>query len=358
MMKIKELKKYVLVFLLIFAAFIPKSFSEQNLNEEAEQKILELEQRVEELKTKEEPFEKEKKDKIIKEDDYIKLLTAAGREYSLRAPGVIGVDYTFSYYGKSYDNISAAEESGTAFEREATHRIINTVSVEYPLKNNLSFVMDLPFVSVYDDAQGQKSDMDDFGDPYMGILFQPFKEKPGKPSLIVSSGFTFPMGRSPYEINPQTEYPTGEGVFTYNLSLGLSKKLSPSLVYGSIFYSYKFKDNDTSFKNNLYLGEAGEWLKKVKPGDETGFDAGMGYVISEKVSISMGCRFVYQFPTNYYWRGRGKLSSSSTISSLALLGTAWQVTEKRKIYMELGIGLTNNDEDLNFKLRIPFNFIL
>jgi hypothetical protein len=43
---------------------------------------------------------------------------------------------------------------------------------------------------------------------------------------------------------------------------------------------------------------------------------------------------------------------------MALLGTSWQVTEKRKIHMELGIGLTNNDEDFNFKIRIPFNFIL
>lgn len=351
--------KILFLFFLIFFIFTLNICSAEDKisAEDLDKQIQELEKRAEELDKKTIP-EKEKKELISEEEEYSKLITAAGRKYSLRPPGVIGVDYSLSYYGKTYDQISSAEESGTSFEREATHRLVNTVSIEYPLKENLSFVMDLPFVSIYDDKQGQTSDMDDFGDPYMGILFQPFKKNEDRPLLTISSGFTFPMGRSPYEINPQTEFPTGEGVITYNLGLGLSKKISPTLLYGSIFYSYKFKDPNTNFKNSLYLGEAGESLKKVKPGDETGFDAGMGYVISENVSVSFGCRFIYQFPTDYYWRGRGKLSSSSTISSLALIGSTWQVTEKRKIYVELGIGLTNNDEDFNFKVRIPFNFIL
>lgn len=352
-------KLYVFYFLCFLTLPFVACFADEiDINQDLlDKQIIELEKRAEEL-NKKTLTEKTKKDFLSEQDEYSKLLSAAGREYTLRPKGVVGVDYSFSYYGKTYDQISSAEESGTSFEREATHRMVNTVSIEYPLKNNLSFLIDLPFVSIYDDIQGETADMDDFGDPYMGILFQPFKKQDNKPGFTISSGFTFPMGRSPYEINPQTEFPTGEGVYTFNLGLGMSKKVSPTLVYGSFFYSYKFKNSRLDFKNSIYLGETGEYLKKINPGDEAGFNAGMGYVISENVSISFGCKFIYQFPTDYTWRGRGKLSSSSTTSSLFLLGTAWQITEKRKIYMELGIGLTNNDEDFSFKFRIPFNFIL
>jgi hypothetical protein len=360
--KMIKISNFIKILCLAFLLFPVLSVNtclsqEQITKEELDKQILELEKRAEELDKKVIP-KKEKEEVLTREEEYEKLLTAAGRKYTLRPPGVLGVDYSISYYGKTYDQITDAEESGTSFEREATHRIVNTISIEYPLKENLSFVMDLPFVSIYDDIQGETADMDDFGDPYMGVLYQPFKKKDGRLLLTVSTGFSFPMGRSPYEINPQTEFPTGEGVMTYNLGLGLSKKISPTLIYGSIFYSYKFKDSDTSYKNTLYLGETGEWLEEVKPGDEAGFSAGMGYVISENVAINLGAKLSYQFPTDYYWRGRGLLSSSSTVNSMALLGTSWQVTEKRKIHMELGIGLTNNDEDFNFKIRIPFNFIL
>lgn len=40
------------------------------------------------------------------------------------------------------------------------------------------------------------------------------------------------------------------------------------------------------------------------------------------------------------------------------MGTSWQITEKRRIFLDLGVGLSNNDEDFSIEFRLPFNFIL
>jgi opacity protein-like surface antigen len=358
---IKSKLNVLIFFMLLFSISVTGAFAEntdENLSE-TEKKIIEIEQRIKELNDSKEKKEEKKAEKdLIKEKDYIKLVSAAGRDYSLRAPGVIGVDYSFKYFGKNYDQIQSSEESGTAFEREATHRMVHAVSIEYPLKDNLSFLMDVPFVSVYDDRQGQTADIEDFGDPYMGILYQPVKETESMPGVILSTGVSFPMGRSPYEINPQTEFPTGDGVHSLNFGVNLSKKINPTLIYGGWFYSYKLKKDGLFYKNRLTTGETGEFLKEVKPGDETGFNAGAGYVISENISVSLGFRLLYKFPTDYKWRARGNVESSSTSEYEILLGTAWQVTEKRKIFMSLGIGSGNSNEDFSFSLRVPFNFIL
>lgn len=357
------IRPYILCFFIFFAlsSFIcAKETDPETQKKEIKKQIIEIEKRIQDL------IDKENKDKEIKqkqeidqvEEHYQKLISAAGRKYQLLQPGVLGLDYSIQYTGKDYDQIQAAEESGTDIEKQSTHAIINKVRIEYPLKDNLAFIMTMPFVTIHDTVQGETIDLEDFGDPYMGVLYQPSILSQKLPPLIISAGISFPMGRSPYEINPQTEFPTGEGVYSINIGANLSKKIAPTLIYGGMFYSYKVRKSNLNFKNTIYLGETGEYLEAVKPGDEMGFNAGMGYVISENVSIKMGIKSSYVFPTKYEWRFRKELKSSSKFKSELQMGTAWQVTEKRKIYMDLDVGLTNNDQDFSFKLTIPFNFIL
>lgn len=349
---------YTILFILSFlTAFNAFAMEHQN-SEKLKQTIEEMEQRIEALRQNipEKPVIKQP---LVSEEERQKsLISASKNRYALRSPGVLGINYSLEYKGKKYDQIPSTEDRGTNIERESTHTLINMVAFEYPLKTNLSFVMQMPFVSIYDDQQGQKSDLEDFGDPYLGILFQPLIEAEKRPGVIISSGFSAPMGRSPYEINTQTEFPTGDGVYSATIGINLHKRLDPTFLYGDFFYSYKFDKSNLSFKNSPTLGETGEQLEKVKPGDEFGFNAGIGYVISENIAINSAIRFTYQTPTHYFWRGRSKQKSAPSSTSRLILGTAWQVTKKRKFFMDLGIGLTNNDEDFYFKLKIPFNFIL
>ncbi|PIE74581.1 MAG: hypothetical protein CSA18_04330 [Deltaproteobacteria bacterium] len=355
-MKFKALLYFFIVFFVFFLQ-INAGAEEDSGQKNLKKRIMDIEKRIQEL-NKKTPETEDKKKFISGENQYEKLLSAAGKNYSLRPSGIFGLDYIFEYKGHSHNQIQQAEESGTHFEKKPVHTLINKFSIEYPVKDNISFVMDMPFVKIHDNYQGKKIDMEDFGDPYMCLLYQPFMKSSKFPEIIISAGVTFPMGRSPYDINPQTEFPTGDGVYKFNLGLNLSRQIDPVLVFGGFFYSYKLNKKNLSYKNTVFLGEAGEFLKKVKPGDEAGFNAGLGYVISENVSISLGLKFLYNFPSEYYWRGRGKRVSSSASESTLFMGTSWQITEKRKIYMALGAGLTNNDDNLNFTLRIPFNFIL
>jgi len=336
---------------------LAESNSSENSPEVIDEKLRKMEKRLNDLKSK--LPEPDKKKKAVKEEEirHKKLISAAGKKYVLISPGVLGVEYSFSYTGQSYDQVERSEVSGTHIERVPTHTIVNKISMEYPLKRNLAFLMDIPFVSVYDDQQG-KTNVDDLGDPYLGILFQPVRERRNKPAVVVSAGISFPMGRSPYEINPETDFPTGQGVMSTNLGINLSKRFDPVLIYGGLFYSYKLATENLTFKNSLYLGESGEQLERIKPGDEYGFSAGIGHVLSDSIQLSLAYRFAFQTATTYQWRGRGKKSSPSTFTSRMFFGTGWQITEKRKVYMDIGLGLTNNDEDFLLEIRVPFNFIL
>lgn len=356
--KSKNIVTFYLLFFLIFS-FHGKAFSaEDNLNE-LKNKLKNMEKRLEDLKIKVPEVKKQKKTKKTSSSKLIDktIDSSTINNYLLLPKNRFSIEYSLEYKGKDFDYIQVAEENGTNIEKESFHNLTNKVTIEYPVKDNVTLMMSMPFVYVYDDKQGSNSNTEDFGDPYLGVLYQPVKETTTIPAIILSMGITAPMGRSPYEINPLTEFPTGEGVYSPSIGVNFSKKFEPAVLYGGINYSYKMEKGNLTYKNYLTLGESGEYLKKVKPGDELGLNFGVGYVISDLVSISLTGQLTFIGEATYQWRGRGEKTSSPKTKSRIFMGTAWQITEKRRVFLDLGIGLSNNEEDFSVEMRLPFNFM-
>jgi hypothetical protein len=278
------------------------------------------------------------------------ILSAAGREYVLLKKNTLGVEYNFSYAYYSYDVLREV----TSIEHHSNHNLTNALYLEYALFNNLTFNTNLPFVYKYDrSGTSEAKDVNDLGDVSAGVQWQPFKSSGTLPSFIFQGTFTLPSGRSPYKINPDTELDTGLGYYSAGAGVTLSHTIDPIVAFGSLSYNYNF---DVGSLDQNYSG--GRVLTAVDPGDTITLGLGIGYALSYKVSLNISYQYAYHFATKYHWGNAGTTNSAAYASSIFSVGTGWRISPKRSIYLKVGIGLTNDDPDFLFSIRVPFQFEL
>ena len=277
------------------------------------------------------------------------ILEAAGREYTLLPSGTLGLEYSLGYSYYSYDVLKEAFE----VEHNANHSLTNTLVTEYAYKDNLTLNFNVPFVYKYNKV-GTESEQDvtDLGDISFGVKYQPFKSGGDWPAPILSTSLILPTSRGVYEINPEKELSTGDGLYKASLGLSFSKPIDPVNAFASFNYTYAFEES------GLHQNRGGAVLEKVDPGDSVGATLGLGYALSYKVSLSLSWSYSYGFETEYHWKGGGTSKSGSSVSSSLNLSTGWHLSPKQSIILGVGVGLTDDNADFSFSFRWPFEYDL
>ncbi len=313
-----------------------------------EQEVQELREEIQRIRNENEARKilevpEEEKSKSVED-----ILSAAGRQYTLLKKGTIGLSYTFNYSYFSGDVISEA----TTVERRANHNLTNTINTDYALRDNLTISAGIPFVYKYNKVGTDASqEATDLGDISLSCQYQPLKAGGKWPTTILSLGVSFPTGTSPYKIDPNNSMATGSGLYSFSGGVSLSKVLDPLVAFGNVSYSYSLPEDGLSQK----WGKK-DILTKVDPGSVIGVSIGFGYALSYTASLNISAQYSYYFSNKYTINDSAEYSSGSTASSSFNIGTGWRITPTRAVYTGLGIGLTSNDSDLSFYIRLPFEF--
>lgn len=300
--------------------------------------LMEAEEVRSELQATEEEKEEEEED----------ILSAAGRNYTLLQKGKLGVEYKLDYSYFSYD----ALREQNIIEHNSNHNVTNTFTVEFPLKDNLSIDTAIPYVYKFDKVgTGESKEINDFNDVDFALNYQPVKSGGNIPSIIFRTVLTCPLGRDPYDINPDTELSTGSGGYAAGGSLSLSKAVDPVMVFGTFSYTYKHPIDDLDFK----LGS--QTLTRYERGDSLGFSMGVGYSLSYITSLSLGYSYSYTFEAERFFKEAEPQTYGTRTDSSLSIGTSWRVSKKLRISTSLQIGLADSSY-FSLSFRFPYEFDL
>lgn len=315
-----------------------------------------LQQEVKDLRDQTEIRKKLELTETEKAEKEKEILSAAGREYTLLKRNTIGVEYNLNYTYYSTDTIRDFEEdTSIVVEQRDNHTFKNSLLMEYALLNNITLNVNAPFVYKYD-RTGRSDEMDvtDIGDVSAGFQYQPLRSKGGRPAFILFGSYTIPWGRSPYEINPETELSTGQGYPSARGGLSLSKTIDPIMAYGSVGYSYNFMaDNLHQIRR---VGDEIKELTQVEPGDSVDLSLGFGLALSYNVSLNTSFQYSYHFSSKYTWDDGTSSKTADSTGATVSIGTGWRISPKSIVNLKVGMGLTQNDPDFTFSLRVPFEF--
>jgi hypothetical protein len=311
----------------------------KELKKEAEDRRKEAEARKRLEVTEEEKAEKEKE-----------VLSAAGRRYMLKKRRTLEVEYNFRY---SYYSTDRMMFEPLDIEHEKEHILDNTIVVEYAFRDNLTFTGGLPFIYKYEKVGASDSkDVSDVGDIFFGLRWQPFKSGGGWPTTILYANISTDTGQSPYDINIDNELSTGSGFWSFTGGASFSKAVDPVVAFGSLSFSYN--SDVTSLHNKL----GGRVLKKVEPGNDIGFSMGIGYALSYDVSLTLKFMQNYRLETEYHYKDGLRAKNSAYMTSVFDIGAGWRINPKTTMYIDVGIGLTNDDPDFYLSFRLPFDFLI
>ncbi len=233
----------------------------------------------------------------------------------------------------------------------------NSFVIEAPVLKNLTFNTSFPIVNKVDSQSNQEDvEVSDLGDMSVGCLYQPFKSGNGFPSIILRMSGGLPTGRSPYKIdlNNSKDLATGSGYYSLTTGVSISKPVDPVFMFGGMSFTRNFQVDDLNSKTGTQ-GELGFYLAKVIPGNVYSFNLGLAFSLSYKVSLNFGYSISFIDKSKYIYTS-GPVETERGIRSTLSIGTGWNITPKRNISFSLGIGLTNNDSDFSFSVRIPFKF--
>ena len=308
--------------------------------------LKELKQQVDKLRKEGEARKRLEVSEEEKEKKAEDILTAAGREYTLMKKGTLGLEYSFMYSYFSGDVIKSA----ASVEQRSNHSITNQIYTEYALRDNFSANLTVPFAYKFNKVGTDASqEATDFGDVSLGVQLQPFQAGSDIPAAIFSAGVSLPFGSSPYKINPATSLATGSGFYSVNAGASLSKTMDPLVAFGNLSYNYNL---DAGGLNQNWAD--GRNLTKVEPGSSVAMALGFGYALSYKASLNLSTQVSYAFSNQYQFSNAASYGSGSSVSASFNIGTGWKITPARSISLKLGIGLTSNDPDFSFSLRVPF----
>ncbi len=318
------------------------------------ERIILLEEKLSKMEHEEKirkQLESAEEEAASQEDNEEDILAAAGEDYTLMAPGLIGLNYGFSYSGTTYDSFVDSQK----IEHNANHSITNSLSVEYPIKDNLTYNLNINFkTQMNTQSNSQTTDVTDLGDTTFGLQWQPTKSAGGGLSRIINFSVSCPTGRSPYKINPRKELSTGNGGYATTIGYNMSMPIDPVFVYGSVSYIYSFPITGLNYHQGEYDGEAQVYLETVIPGHQFRYSIGFGYSLSYSMSVNFGYSYGYSTKTEYKWFNRDDYSTADNVSSSLSMGTNWNITPKRKMSVSIDIGLSNNSPDFTLSVSVPF----
>jgi len=318
--------------------------------QDIQRKIDELQKQVDALKEQGRTREKLSITAEEKAEQEKAVLTAVGREYTLMQKGKFELEYSLRYeYAASTEITQMA--ALTRIEPRSNHTIRNAIGFQYGLLNNLTVNVNVPFVYVYDKTgTAAAKDATDLEDVTVGLDFQPFKASDW-PATTLTLSAILPTGRSPFKIDRDTDLSTGSGYYGVSMGINMSKSLDPAMAFGALSATYRFKPHGVEQKIGNQI------LDQIEPGMSFSAAVGMAYAISYAVSMNVQFQYGYGMSSKYYFLNQATPSEAAAYSTASLIvGTGWRITPKTTLALSLGIGLTSNDPDFLFMLRLPFMF--
>ncbi|MDY6822266.1 MAG: SPOR domain-containing protein [Thermodesulfobacteriota bacterium] len=320
------------------------------------QELAALRKEVEQIKAEAEARENLRMTEAEEEKKEEDILSAAGREYTMAKKGTLTFDYTFGYTFNTYEQVSQASTATSTATYQVNHvnahTLRNSIASGYSLMDNLKVTASVPFLYKYQElGRSGSKDVSDIGDISLGANWQPVKTGGKLPATILTTNINIPTGRSPYEINNDTDISTGSGVYSATVGFTASKTVDPIVAYGGMGYTHSFEE--TGLNQNLSSGRV---LTSVEPKGIISASMGIGYAMSYKVSIHTSFSYSYLFGATYKYDDGSDASTGNSATASLVLGTGWKVSPKRTISINLGLGLTNDASDFAFSFRIPFDF--
>jgi hypothetical protein len=294
------------------------------------------------------------------DEDTTKLLqetlTATDKRYSLLGARNFALNYDFfySYIGEQLIEADFDAQDLTNFSIENTqgHTLINTISLDYGIMNNLTGNITVPLVSKYSDTDEIDGDAHAFGDVSLGVRFQPFPISHEWPSLTLNATYLIPTGRSPYEAS-QRELATGSGYGAVNIGLNTSKVIDPVAIFGSLSFTYNMEEDGLEFVQDDVV------ITTVTPGTGIGWGVGFAYALSYGITTTMSFQQFLQGSTDLEVINQSgekdKIKTGNQTSAVINFGLGVRL-ESTTLNFSVGVGLTPDSPDFTLRVNVPLRF--
>ncbi|WAK02674.1 transporter [Methylobacter sp. YRD-M1] len=244
------------------------------------------------------------------------------------------------------------------------HTFIGSLSARYGITDRLELEFKTPYVYREDTQRSRPVDSSasidetfnatgtDIGDLEFAARYQLSSGSGGWPILVGNLVATVPTGTSPFDVEYATvqgvpgaqfptELPTGVGYFSFQPSITAMYPTDPAVFFGNISYSYN--------------AETSEAVGDFDPGDAIGLSFGMGFGLNERSSFSLGYSHKHVFKSDL--NGAPVDDSELDIGQL-LVGYSFKYTPKTTLNLSLGIGTTDDSQDVKLNVRVPMTFDL
>lgn len=279
------------------------------------------------------------------------VFQASEKNYSLLKAGGKSLSYSLDYSYTSDTRIDLEIANNVVRNADvnptSTHSFTNSFSFSYGILNNLTLTSRVPLATRYNTADDLS--VTDWGDVSVGLRWQPFEYRPGKPTVNLSTSLNTKTGVSPYEIDLARRLSTGSGTYSLSTTMSVSKVLDPVVVFGSIGSTYTFEEN------GLNQVRGGRQIKTVQQGQSFSLSGGFSYSLSYDTSLSMSAQLGYGTGTTLIFSDGNSVSTNDSMNGSMNISLGIRVDPKTIVNTSFGFGLTEDASDLSLGFSYPIN---
>ncbi len=243
------------------------------------------------------------------------------------------------------------------------HSIFASLGLRYGVTSRLEVEARVPYVYRADIQRARpfnigvandqvfNADGSDIGDLEFTARYQLSNGSGGWPILVGNMLTTVPTGKSPFDLKFEEtsiegtpfrfpiEVPTGTGFFTFQPSLTALYPTAPAVFFGNLNYTYTMSTNEN--------------IGKVDAGDAVGMTFGMGFSVNNRTSFNLGYSHRHFFNTKI---DGDKIGGSALDIGQLLLGYSFRYSKQTNYNLSVGVGTTDNAQDVSLNFRMPMNF--
>ena len=241
------------------------------------------------------------------------------------------------------------------------HSTFASLTTRYGMTDRLELEFKLPYVYRSDSQRSRPVSIgvgddeifnasgDGIGDLEFAARYQLNNGNDGWPIFIGNLTVTLPTGTSPFDVEfvqstpgavYPTELPTGSGYISIQPSITALYPTDPGVFFGNVSYSFN--------------AETDESVGTVNPGDTIGLSFGLGFSLNERSSFSLGYSHKHVFESKIDdMNVKGSVLDIGQLS----IGYSFRLSPKTNINLSLGIGTTDDAQDVRLSLRVPMSIL-
>lgn len=242
--------------------------------------------------------------------------------------------------------------------------LITGATARYGLSDRLELEARVPFVYRDDRLVGtilnqnnvttiQQANGYGLGDVELAAHYQINDGQDDWPFFIGNLRFKTDTGIGPYDVSYNANgsagsLPTGSGFPAIEPSVTIIYPTDPAVLFGNIGYIH-------SFGGNVGKTLAGSLVGNVDPGDTYSASFGVGLSLNERLSFTLGYEHDYIRPTSQVTNGIPERTEALQAGQF-LFGTAFRLSDRTGINVDLAIGATRDAPDVQLTVRVPMSF--